>query len=250
MCRLMSFVSRETLDFPQIVGANFDEFVELSTFHKHGWGIAINNRDSTEVAIRKSPEMARANSDFEEAAHSLSGDGGLLHLRWATTGLAACPENTHPFTYQGFSFIHNGEIKERTTIDPYIETSLFQAREGDTDSERYFFLLLTQIKELGLVKGARKALEIIEQHSVYSSLNAMLLDSENLLVISKFDPTRIPSGQPDDYYQLSYRKNDSQILIASSGWPQPGWQEIPNNSIMLINRASQDMTITSLDSPL
>ena len=79
MCRLMSFVSRETLDFPQIVGANFDEFVELSTFHKHGWGIAINNRDSAEVTIRKSPEMARANSDFNQAAHSLSGDGGLLH---------------------------------------------------------------------------------------------------------------------------------------------------------------------------
>ena len=77
-----------------------------------------------------------------------------------------------------------------------------------------------------------------------------MLFRSNLLVISKFDPTRIPSGQPDDYYQLSYQKNDSQILIASSGWPQPGWQQIPNNSIMLIDRASQDMTITSLDSPL
>ena len=243
----MAFVSHKTLDFPQIVGEEFQKFIDLSSFHKDGWGISIIDEGSETVTIKKSPGAARESKEFPRIARELQGNGGLLHLRWATSGLDACDENTHPFVHDGFAFIHNGEIKNRHAIDSYIPDLLFNQRIGDTDSERYFFLLISQIEKYGIEKGAQSALDIIEANSAYSSLNAMLLNSENLLVISKFDPTRIPSGQPTDYYNLAYKKEGEKILIASSGWPQNGWIPIPNNSLLFINRNTQKIDLIALD---
>lgn len=59
MCRLMAFVSAQTRDFPSVVGENFSNFVELSSFHKDGWGIAINNAHKSQVLISRAPN-ARA----------------------------------------------------------------------------------------------------------------------------------------------------------------------------------------------
>jgi predicted glutamine amidotransferase len=240
MCRLMAFVSAQTRDFPSVVGEDFSEFIALSSFHKDGWGIAINNAHKSQVLISRAPEQASNSAQFRDRVGDLHGDGGLLHLRWATSGLQNCDENTHPFIHGQFSFIHNGDIRPRENLDKFIKPELNKIRTGETDSERYFYLLLTEIEKHGIVEGVKSAIAIIESVCTFSSINAMLLTPENLIVISKFNADRIPNGQPEDYYELRYKLADRTFLIASSGWHQDPttWHPLANGTLMVINRSS------------
>ncbi len=246
MCRLMAFVSSRAQGFPGVIGENFSDFVALSSFHKDGWGIAISNANNSQVLLARAPETAQSSAEFHDRLKSMRGDGGLLHLRWATSGLQNCDENTHPFVHGRFAFIHNGDIRPRENLDPFIRTALNEIRVGDTDSERYFFLLLTEIEKLGIVDGVKSTLAIIEEQCTYSSVNCMMLSPEQLVVISRFNVDKIPAGQPNDYYQLNYKIHDETFVISSSGWPQEGWMHLPNNSLLIINRDNLQSEIYSL----
>lgn len=245
MCRLMAFVSAQTRDFPSIVGEHFPEFVALSSFHKDGWGIAINNAHKPQVLLARAPERAESSPRFQDEIRMLHGDGGLLHLRWATSGLENCEENTHPFVHGQYSFIHNGDIRPREKLDEFIRPELNEIRIGDTDSERYFFLLLTEITKLGLVDGVRSTVRVIDSHCSYSSINSMLLTPEYLVIITKFNEDKIPAGQPSNYYQLSYQKSEDAFTIASSGWSQNGWTPLPNSSVLIVERSNRNLVLLS-----
>jgi predicted glutamine amidotransferase len=237
----MAFVSEETRDFPTVIGENFPEFVALSSFHKDGWGVAINNRERAQVLLARAPERADLSPTFSEKIRAMRGDGGLLHLRWATSGLDNCDENTHPFIYGPYSFIHNGDIKPRENLDKYIRTELNELRTGETDSERYFFLALSEMEKLGLVAGLQSAISIIDHECNYSSINSMLLTPEFLAIVTKYNDDRIPKGQPADYYQLRYQIKDKNFVIASSGWHQDNWTTLQNNSLLVIDRKNLDL---------
>ena len=247
MCRLMGFVSRESLEFPTLIGEHFSEFVALSNFHKDGWGIAINNAHRPQVLLVRAPEPAKVSAQFQEQVHQLHGDGGLLHLRWATSGLDSCDTNTHPFVHGQYSFIHNGDIRPREKLDSLIRPELDQLRLGDTDSERYFYLLLTELEKDGLIEGAQSAVRLIKSECTYSSINAMLLTPEYFLVINEYNNDKIPAGQPSDYYELRYKISEKSIVVASSGWPQNNWTSMKNHSLMLVNRENLTEEIYQLD---
>lgn len=42
-----------------------------------------------------------------------------------------------------------------------------------------------------------------------------------------------------DYYHLKYTNQNGQIVVASSGWNQDGWQEIGNGSVLIVDRVGQ-----------
>lgn len=236
MCRLMAFVSSQTLDFPRILGGEFSEFVELSSFHRDGWGIAIDDPNQEHLVLSRAPEQASKSVNFDEKVHQMHGTGGLLHLRWATSGLENCDANTHPFVLSDTAFIHNGDIRPREALDKYIRNDLNLLRNGETDSERYFFLLMTEIEKLGLAKGIQSAIDILRSECTFSSINAILLMPEFLVVISEYDPNKIPVNQPSDYYELKFNSEDDLFVVASSGWNQNGWQLIEKGSCVLVNR--------------
>lgn len=247
MCRLMGFVSAEKHDFSSMVGKDFPEFIALSSFHKDGWGIALNSAHEVDIRVTKAPERASQSEEFSKSIHHLQGTGGLLHLRWATSGLENCAENTHPFVYEQYSFIHNGDIRPRENLDPFIRAELNSSRIGETDSERYFYLLLTEIERLGIEDGVQSAVHIIEKNCSFSSINAMLLSPEKLIIITKFNSERIPAGQPADYYQLKYKADEKNFVVASSGWPQPGWTPIKNSSLLIVDRDTHKVILHTLN---
>jgi len=171
----MAFVSAQTRDFPTVVGENFSDFVELSSFHKDGWGIAINNAHKSQVLISRAPERASTSATFDERIHQLHGDGGLLHLRWATSGLENCDENTHPFVHGEFSFIHNGSLHPYDGLDSLLEGKYKAEIKSESDSHRFFMLLAQSIAAHGLEDGILDAIKTIRGHVTYASLNSMLL---------------------------------------------------------------------------
>ena len=65
--------------------------------------------------------------------------------------------NCHPFAYQNWSFAYNGQIvgfyKMQRSLESLLSDELYQARQGTTDSELLFLLLL----QFGLSKSVEMA---------------------------------------------------------------------------------------------
>ena len=249
MCRLMGYVSSSPESFGEVVGENLQEFIELSSVHCDGWGITTLNRGDDIARLVKAPEIARSSDNFKSTLNNTNADGALMHFRWATSGLPVSEENTHPFTHGGYTFIHNGAIYPPAALDGLINNKYKPFIKGDTDSERYFYFLLTEIDSYGLVDGSISAIKKLRQFD-FSSVNAMLMNGNEFVTICEHDPKRKPDWATDGYYDLYYkvsqRNGGSEVVVASSGWDQTGWTNLPNHSILIADRAALTVKVLTV----
>ena len=244
MCRLMGYVAPKDVTISGIAGPNFAEFTALSAKHGDGWGYA--SLDGDKKAITLDTARAKESEKFSRTTTSAESTGALLHLRWATLNLDISEGNTHPFSFEDFAFIHNGSINPPQSLDAFIDKDLFKEFRGDTDSERYFYVVISYIRKFGLHEGVRQAVHTISEHCSYSSINAMLMTPEYFLTISEHNNEKIPADEKEGYYDLFYRRDDEGLLVASSGWNQEGWKQIPNHHIFEVNRATFESSLTKI----
>jgi predicted glutamine amidotransferase len=243
MCRLLGYSSATPTTFSEVVGSNFNQFVKLADDHCDGWGIATTNNHIAD--LYKEPVAATKSENFKEQLEKHKSKAALLHLRWATAGMAVNENNTHPFTYQDISFIHNGSITPPTALDPLIDKKYLSLAKGSTDSERYFLFLLTQIEKHGFVEGVKSGLSYIKNNCTYSSINMMIQNDQSFVAACIYNQDKIPDRFKDqpDYYHLKYTTKDNQVVVASSGWNQEGWQEIPNGSVLVVDGVGQKQNL-------
>ncbi len=246
MCRLLGFVSIDEKTLVEAAGKEFTEFAALSARHGDGWGIATCNAERHPELLVE-PTRAKDSIAFDRASRNLKSNGALLHLRWATGDLAINEGNTHPFAYGDFSFMHNGSLIPPESIDSYVDPKYVSLRRGETDSESYFYLIVTEIEKYGVDQGIHSAVSIIRKHAIYSSINCMFLTPTEFFVVNEHNDERIPHGELPGYYDLYYRTEDREVLVASSGWTQIGWTELPNHSIMKVNRATLKIEVVDLN---
>jgi predicted glutamine amidotransferase len=245
MCRLLGFVSTDEHTIAEIAGKDFTKFSALSAKHGDGWGVAaVDNKSHTQLVVE--PTRAKDSAKFAEVTSNLKSDGALLHLRWATQGLAINDGNSHPFTFGDISFMHNGDIKPADSLDPYVDPELKSAMRGNTDSERYFYSIISASKRSNLLEGTLEAVRNIKKNLTYSSINAMMLTPEMYIVVCEHNNDRIPAGEGPDYYELYYRRDSKGILVTSTGWNQEGWTLIPNHSVAVIDRKSLAVEVLSI----
>ena len=246
MCRLMGYVSQAESSFPAQVGSDFEEFIALSSVHCDGWGISTNDRHHEHAVLEKKTEAAAQSETFQKVVTDNAADGALLHLRWATKGLSVSENNTHPFVYGDYSFIHNGSIFPPDAIIEFIDDKFKKLIIGDTDSERYFYVMMTQIEKLGLIEGIKSTIAIVKEHGKTTSLNFMLMNNEFFIVGAEHDSLKKPDWAPDDYYVIKYKSNPDGVLFASSGWNQPGWHVLENHHMAIVNRSNFEIDVINL----
>lgn len=246
MCRLMGYVAQNKIHFSDLAGPSLDQFLQLSTVHCDGWGISTVDSKTATATLDKAAATAYKSAQFDSVIAASESDGALLHLRWATKGLAVSEDNAHPFNLNGFSFIHNGAIYPANGVDHEINNKYLLLKKGDTDSESFFFLLLTKIDIYGVIEGVKKAITILKEKTDYSSINAMLINKEKLVVICEHDPMRKPKFGDPDYYTLKYRCTPDGVIVASSGWEQTGWEILPNHHIMVVDRQSFEIQVIAI----
>ena len=63
-----------------------------------------------------------------------------------------------------------------------------------------------------------------------------------------YNQDKIPQKfkEDTDYYHLKYTKKDAQVVVASSGWNQDGWDEIPNGSVLVVGRVGQESQLLKI----
>lgn len=244
MCRLLAFSSKHSTTIPEFVGSEFADFVELSNVHHDAWGLAIDK--GAETSLVKLAETASNSESFAVNINQQIGFGGLLHFRWASPGLPVTDQNAHPFSHNGVSFIHNGALSPYDALEQLVSPELMTLRKGQTDSELFFLYLLTKIDKLGFQEGVLSAISEIKSNFEYSSINSMVMNSDYLIVVSEHDPVNKPSWADDYYYELRYRVDESGIAVASSGWPQEGWNLIGNHRVLIVDRKNLDLKTIDL----
>jgi molybdopterin-binding protein len=181
MCQLLGMNSSK----PAGLGFSFAGFAERggrTGEHKDGWGIAYHDGAAchvvTDLQASSDSPLARRVSAAPQRARNV-----VAHIRKATQGVTT-PENSHPFTRQlwgrSWSFAHNGDLKD---FHPAQDAQYRSA--GQTDSERAFCYLLSQLRLRFASAPARPALlaalgEIVAAIAAHGSFNFLLSDGEVL----------------------------------------------------------------------
>lgn len=257
MCRLLGWVADPGLSLRDVLGEDsFAAFAQLSRLHADGWGVA--SAASGEVQVLKSTACAATDPEFLATATDDVTDAGLAHLRWASPGLPVEERNSHPFLHDGSAFAHNGGIYPLHKVSAMLPAGWLNRLRGTTDSEHYFLALLAEVEESGsdLPTAIGRVASLLATSYQPSSLNAMLLTRDTLFVINCHDPSVRPTLPPPErtiesmverveeqapYYDLRYRRTESSVVVASSGFAQPeggGWQLMSNNCVLIVDRAT------------
>ena len=240
MCRLLAFTSLERKSFYDVVGSDFDKFVALSAEHKDGWGIGY------EGEVIKDIKPAQESELLTQTGQNLETSGALFHLRLASKGIVVNIDNNHPFTHGSTTFMHNGTIHPSDTAEQFINEKYKALITGTTDSERFFYALLSQIDDLGLVEGARKTVNLIRAIADYSALNIMVQTPDTLIAICEFNEENKSEWSGPDHYELRFTQRGEDFLIASTGWGNTDWQHLDNHQMLVVNRSTLEYSISSL----
>jgi predicted glutamine amidotransferase len=247
MCRLLGYVTRTATTIADVVGArDLEEFRHLSRTHGDGWGAAWPGDKGVETRV--SVEPADDSDDFRDFAEHHVTDATLVHLRWATLGLAVTPDNTHPFTDGTVAFAHNGSVMPPESLDALVDPDLAGRRRGDTDSERLFLILLGHLRDAAPAQALARTIEGVEASVQFTSLNCMLLTPDALYVVSQLGNRPIESKIVDTvgYYDIHYRADADAVVVGSSGWPQRGWTPLPSGHLLTVERSTLATTVTRL----
>lgn len=255
MCRLLGIVANRPTNFSFSLRESSHASLEsLSVEHMSGWGVAF--RENNGWAVRKSPLQASVDASFKQASIEAGGKLLIGHIRKASSGDPKL-ENTHPFEMQGWVFAHNGTISEKDKLFDMVSQDIRPAIKGDTDSERYFAVLLSALNKAGLKPGAvaEKVAKVIEATLLSqiskckgSGLNFLLSDGLNMYAFRKGRPlfrltrdgaVNLHTLQSEDVRVLLGEKSkigEKAVLIASEKLTQgEDWTEIPESSLVWIS---------------
>lgn len=170
----------------------------------HGWGLGFFQNG--EGLLRRRPLDDRDAIDIGTSVESVATDVLVGHIRQPTVGNLRT-ENTHPFRYRDWIFAQTGTV---SGFDGLRDT-LFEAQpgflrpnvRGDTDSEVFFYLILSFLHDAGA----------LDTRSVSTSqvLEALAAASEHV------DATLTSAGKPKHAGDILMTNGDSMFAVQRSG---------------------------------
>lgn len=151
MCELLA------LSFNQEIrpSFSFSGLLMGSEYHADGWGIGYFPEQSNSAMVFKQPVTGQYSelAEFLFTYRGLRSKTFVAHIRKSSKGRLS-HDNTHPFArnFNGreWLFAHNGTLHKPTKLKP-----LSFMPTGDTDSERAFCFLLSQLKKLKIKSVVR-----------------------------------------------------------------------------------------------
>jgi predicted glutamine amidotransferase len=172
MCRLFAAAASEPVDVSFELLRSDNSILRQSEEHDSGWGSAYYCNGEPDV--RRFADAAHAHESFDEVT---SGRARLImvHVRRATIGGLKL-ENTHPFSRGPYTYCHNGTILRAARLEPLADTE----PAGDTDSERFFNMLMTGFDDDDVIGSLRRAVETVLDTCRFSALNFLFCDGRRM----------------------------------------------------------------------
>jgi predicted glutamine amidotransferase len=265
MCRLLGVVSATPTSVSQAVGEHvLKDFVALTKIHADGWGISRIRRPGHDPQTEVSAGSALDDPHFASATHDRRSAASLVHLRWATTGLAVQPENSHPFVADRIAMGHNGSIKPMGPLAGLLEPDIVGTLRGSTDSERYFALIRQhRASSSDLAEAVRRAVSRLRELYPDASLNSLVLGEDQLIAVHAHARSRLPdediaeitaadlpAEHLEDYFGLRWARPDQDtVVIASTGFGDLDWQPLPSESVTSVSMRDLSLATLPLTTP-
>ncbi|GAA1158234.1 class II glutamine amidotransferase [Nocardioides aquiterrae] len=264
MCRLLGLVSAAPRSITEAVGpGTVREFLSLTQLHGDGWGTAHVDAVGGVPDVRVSAGSASRDAAFDPEVQRRA-LGSVVHLRWASAGLAVQPENSHPFLRDGVAFAHNGSLRPFEDLDDLLSDEERAGLHGTTDSERYFAVVRRHLRQGADLPAATLA-GVRELRAIYphASLNALLLDGTHLVAVHASASSTLPAEDVDeisrldlpgehleDYFGLRHaRLDDGAVVVGSTGFGGLDWQPLLPESVTAIRLDDRSLHTEPLESP-
>ena len=203
-----------------------------------GWGFAY--RHNNKIYLIKNTKPAFDDESYKPTAKKIVADLLFAHVRRRSQGSISI-ENTHPFRYNNWIFMHNGNIPGFDTFKVELSRKLTVnnfGMKGTTDSEflfRYFISLFQ--------KGKKS--------DVYCALNfiyTIIHDVTSLISTENNDMFALNFMLTNGNFILGFRRNRSLyyaiieegVLISSEKIDnQYQWNEVPENHFIIAPKPNE-----------
>jgi predicted glutamine amidotransferase len=146
--------------------------------------------------------------------------------------------------------MHNGTIRPVSAVESLLDPEFANRAEGSTDSERYFFLILSEIKKHGLVNGVLSAVTKVSTSCDFSSINCMLLTPQHLIAVCEYNEADQSEWTVNSHYELRYRLDENEVVVSSTGWGHDDWSVLGNHQVLVVDRSTLNTEILALPLPL
>ncbi|MHB8842208.1 MAG: class II glutamine amidotransferase [Candidatus Aquicultor sp.] len=236
MCRLFGAISGSLVDIKNPVLEGSKPFIELSYKHHDGWGIGSIDYlpGGKNIRIVKAPHPAYKDLRFTETVEQLRSPLAIVHLRDAKYGNLSV-QNTHPFYSKGWIFAHNGSMERYREIEAELPGVKFK---GETDSERYFYLILNHMQKTGdETRGMCSAIRWLEDNGFEGGKNFLMSSGRRLYAYR--------NGR-ELFYVI--RKNPltgtKTVLVASEVLTDEEWRDVPEDNLLVIDDNQQILMIS------
>ncbi|KTC65016.1 glutamine amidotransferase (plasmid) [Legionella adelaidensis] len=274
MCRFTAYLGRPIV-LNDILYKPKNSLIKQSTSAKEmeeplngdGFGMAwYDYRLDPLPGVFKTIQPAWNDVNLETLSGKISSECFLAHVRAASTGNVNV-FNTHPFTFQEYSFMHNGGIAGFEEIRRSLRAALSDEMDGwikgQTDSEHFFALFLDLFLKTKLDFNlescyfiVREAIDYVAllQHKAHihdpSYINFVLSNGKCLFVLRYVSKSNYmaPSlhysyGDSLEYengncvMQPSLSHQNHAVLVASEKLAshKMHWHDVPTNHVLFVN---------------
>ena len=238
MCRLLGVVASSPNTVSNLLGEHLAPFEALSENNCDGWGLASRTADG-HLEVAKAPEPARTSDEFHRRMTATVTDAAIVHLRKASVGMENTDANTHPFFEGTIALEHNGFSSPNSVLDELVAEAGGRPATGNTDSARFFELVLALTHSLPPEQALGEAGRRIAARGTVVALNSMMLTPDAVYALCWYDEVEVltePGGA--EGYHLHYTRTPDEVLVASTGWDRAAdrWTPLINGQVLEIRR--------------
>jgi predicted glutamine amidotransferase len=243
-----------------------DSLALQSRRHPDGYGIATFEEDGS-PEIHKRPAAAYEDELFARIARDEESSTFLAHIRYASTG-GLTVQNTHPFEQDGRVFAHNGYVGGLDALESRLADSYHELVHGETDSERFFALITSEIRAGGMEEGIAAAVRWMARELPLYSINMVLATPTDLWALRYPETNPLVMmeravGGPTGSRHLDAASSAGTVRVRSGGLAEqaavifasepmdedPGWRSLEPGELVHVD---DDLRVTSrmvLDGP-
>ncbi|MCT4610879.1 MAG: class II glutamine amidotransferase [Pelagimonas sp.] len=200
-----------------------------------GFGIAWYSPDNFRPGVYRDVLPAWSDANLNNLCRMVRSGLFLAHVRASTVGETS-RANCHPFSFQNWSFCHNGQIpafpQTRRALEAALPDDLYNLRQGSTDSEILFLTLMAHEFPNDPLGALHNVLRLIaaEPGAAPNRITCVLSDGKALYAFRHATDKKAPTLYYSDVLDNGGRAFASEPLCGN----HDRWHEVPQDTLVVL----------------